>query len=46
MSLRDELSPMAKRRYDIELKRLQSKHGEEEGTKRTNRLAARWLGRA
>lgn len=46
MSLRDELEPMAQRRYDIELKRLQKQWGEDEGRKRTERLAARWLGKA
>lgn len=45
MTLRDELSPMAQRRYDIELKRLSAAHGAELGLIKTERLAARWLGK-
>lgn len=46
MSLRDQLSPVGRNRYDIELSRMIKKHGEEEGLRRTERMAARWLGKA
>ena len=46
MSMRDQLTQVGKNRYDIELSRMTKKHGPEEGLKRTERMAARWLGKA
>lgn len=43
MSARDELSPMAQRRYDIELKRMTGLHGEERGLQKTEVMARRWV---
>lgn len=43
-SLREQLADMARRRYDIEQKRLISLLGEDEGQKLVDNMARRWLG--
>ena len=43
-SVREQLADMARRRYDIEQKRLISLLGEDEGQKLVDSMARRWLG--
>ena len=42
MSARDQLSEIAQRRFDIELKRMIGLHGEERGREKTEFMARRW----
>lgn len=46
MSYRDQLTEIGKKRYDIERERMIKKHGPEDGLRRVERMAARWLGKA
>lgn len=42
-SLREQLSEIARRRYDIERRRMIGLHGEERGQKKVDIMAARWV---
>lgn len=43
MNTRDQLSEIAQRRYDIELRRMRGKHGMETGLRKTEHMAKKWL---